>query len=223
VLTDGGNLADVEDDRADFFARRIEDYEQTVRVLAARLLEAIPNEHLLHNNISRLLHISADVRARLQDRVMERENRELGALEESFQAPVERSGVNQGRPRFAVNGTDANDLRRLGFLWVDIARMLGVSPRTLRRRRHESCTFDEFGYSDITDAELDNTVRGVLQITPQAGRNLVRGALLSRGLRIQRRRIESSISRVDPVTTALSHRRRIIRRIYNVPCPNFLW
>ena len=31
VLTDGGNLENVEDDRADFFAQRIEDYEQTVR------------------------------------------------------------------------------------------------------------------------------------------------------------------------------------------------
>ena len=31
VLTDGGNLENVEDDRADFFARRIGDYEQTVR------------------------------------------------------------------------------------------------------------------------------------------------------------------------------------------------
>ena len=31
VLTNGGNLENVEDDRADFFAQRIEDYEQTVR------------------------------------------------------------------------------------------------------------------------------------------------------------------------------------------------
>ncbi len=222
VLTDGGNIVDVEDDRADFFARRIEDYEQTLRVVAARLVEAIPNQLFLHNNISRLLNISADVRARLQDRALERENREFEALGEIYQAPVERS-ANQGRPRMALNGADANDLHRLGFPWTDIARMLGVSCRTLRRRRHESGTFNEFGYSDITDNELDNVVRGVLQITPQAGRNLVRGALLSRGLRIQRRRIELSISRVDPVTTALSHRRRIIRRIYNVPCPIFLW
>ena len=222
VLTDGGNLENVEDDRADFFARRIEDYEQTVRVLAARLQETIPNELSLHNNISQLLDMSAGLRARLQDRVIERENRELGALVEINPAPVEPS-ARQGRPRFALNHTDASNLRRLSFAWTDISRMLGVSSRTLRRRRHESGTFDEFGYSDITDNELDTIVRGVLQTTPQAGRNLVRGALLSRGLRIQRRRIESSISRVDPVTTTLSHRRRIIRRVYNVPCPNFLW
>ena len=84
------------------------------------------------------------------------------------------------------NRTDANKFRRLGFSWEDISRMLGVSSWTLHRRRHESGTFDEFGYSDITDNELDTIVRGVMQTTPQAGRNLVLGALLSRGLRIQR-------------------------------------
>ena len=42
VLIDGGNLMNVEDDKADFFARRIDEHEQTVRTLAARLLEAVP-------------------------------------------------------------------------------------------------------------------------------------------------------------------------------------
>ena len=88
VLNDGGNLENVEDDRADFFARRIEDYEQTVRVLAARLQETIPNELPLHNNISRLLDMSTGLRARLQNRVIERENRELGTLVEMNPAPV---------------------------------------------------------------------------------------------------------------------------------------
>jgi AraC-like DNA-binding protein len=224
VLMDGLNLEDIEDDRADFFARRIEDYEQTVRVLAARLLEAFPVELTLHNNMLRLLDISANIRTRLQDRLIEQENRELDNSEETYQAPVERlDNQEQGRPRLAVNETDANDLRRLGFSWTDIASMLGVSSRTLRRRRHESGTFNPIAYSGISDNELDNIIREVLETTPQAGRNLVRGAVLSRGLHVQRRRIESSISRVDPVTTALRDRRRIIRRIYNVPCPNFLW
>lgn len=61
----------MEDDRADFFARRIEDYEQTVRVLAARLQKTILNELPIHDNISRLLDMSARLRARLQDRVIE--------------------------------------------------------------------------------------------------------------------------------------------------------
>ncbi len=83
----GGNIVDVEDDRVDFFCRRIEDYEQTSCVVAARSVEAVPNQPLLHNNISWLLNISANVRARLQDCAFEHENRELKALGEIYQAP----------------------------------------------------------------------------------------------------------------------------------------
>lgn len=222
VLVDGINHVDLEDDRSDYFSRRIEDYEQTLRVLAARLLEAVPQRTTLHYNISRLLDITANTRARLEDRAIDRENRQFAASDETFQAPVEQS-ESQGRPRLAVNEDDVSGLRRLGFSWTDIGSMVGVSSRTLRRRRHESGTFTDFAFADIPDNELDNIVRGTLQITPQAGRNLVRGSLLSRGLHVQRRRIEASIARVDPVTTSLRDRRIIIRRIYNVPCPNFLW
>ena len=65
----------VEDDRADFFARQIDEHEQTVRTLAARLLEAVPGENNLHENIAQLLEVSSIIRARLQDRSIERENR----------------------------------------------------------------------------------------------------------------------------------------------------
>ena len=183
-MIDGGNLKNIEDDRADFFARRIDEHEQTVRPLAARLLEAAPGEHNLHDNIAQLLDISSIIRARLQNRSIERENRETGIDNESYSATVERSD-SQGRPRLAVNTSNAHDLRQLGFTCTDIAQMLGVSSRTLRRRRHESGSFSAGGYCDISNNDLNQIVRGVLHTTPQAGRNLVRGALLSRGLLVQ--------------------------------------
>ena len=44
---------------------------------------------------------------------------------------LERSG-NPGRPRFEIRQEQIHGLREaLGFRWVDIARMLGMSPRTL--------------------------------------------------------------------------------------------
>jgi hypothetical protein len=59
----------------------------------------------------RLLDISANIRTRLQDRLIEQENRVLDNSEETYQAPVERlDNQEQGRLRLAVN-----DLRRLGF------------------------------------------------------------------------------------------------------------
>ena len=174
VLIDGGSLVNIEDDRADFFARRIDEHEQTVRTLAARLLEAAPGEHNLHDNRALLLDISGIIRARLQNRSIERDNRGTENDDESYSAPVERSD-SQGRPRFAVNTSNAHDLRQLGFTWTDIAQMLGVSSRTLRRRRYESGSITDGGYSDISNDELDQIVRGVLHTTPQAGHSQSKG------------------------------------------------
>lgn len=116
---------------------------------------------------------------------------------------------------------DVSTLRSLGFSWNDLSSLLGISPRTLRCRRLES-GIGVMSYDNITNAELDNVVRNVLDITPQAGRNFVRGALQSRGVHVQRHRIQDSIARVDPVVPTLRNSREIIRQ-YNVPCPNFLW
>jgi hypothetical protein len=51
----------------------------------------------------RLLDISANIRTRLQDRLIEQENRVLDNSEETYQAPIERlDNQEQGRPRLAV-------------------------------------------------------------------------------------------------------------------------
>ena len=81
----------------------------------------------------------------------------------------------------------------------------------------------EHNFSGLTDAKLDNIVREILSITPQSGLGLMQGGLRSRGLRIQRRQVLSSLQRLDPVTSALGQSRTIIRRTYNVPGPNSLW
>lgn len=186
------------------------------------MLEASPQRVRLHNNISRLLEITATTRERLVDRAIYWEYRQFEPSDEIFQAPMEHLEL-QGRPRLIVNESDVSGLRSLGFSWVDISNIIGVSLSTLRRRRPQFETLPDFSYSNISDNELDNMVRGILQTTPQAGRNLVRGTLLSQGVQVQRRRIVASIERVDPVTATLRDRRTIIRRVYSVPCPNFLW
>ena len=77
-----------------------------------------------------------------------------------------------------------------------------MSARTLRRRRPESGVGVHL-HDSITDADLDNIVGDILEITPQAGRNLVRGSLQNRGVHVQRRRVVESIQRIDPVTPGL--------------------
>ena len=71
--------------------------------------------------------------------------------------------------------------RDCGFCWNDIACILRVSDRTLRRRR------DEFGvrvvgreFSNISDTELDNLVHQVREVTPSADLRMVQGSLRQR-------------------------------------------
>lgn len=144
--------------------------------------------------------------------------------QDAFQNPctVENTG-RTGRPRYIITDIQIRMLREEGFRWADVARLLGVSPITLRRRREEFEMPIGNNFDDIPDEVLDNLVGELLHITPQAGRHIVQGALRSRGLRIQRERIRNSIVRVDPITSTLRNARRVVRRRYSVPCPNALW
>ena len=54
--------------------------------------------------------------------------------------------------------------------WVDIARLLGISAKTLKRRRKEfemPVGADAFTY--IEDRDLDEHVREILRLNPEAG------------------------------------------------------
>ena len=138
---------------------------------------------------------------------------------------VTRSGL-VGRPRLQVLQEHLQTLHNdAGFRWADIGRILGISDRTLRRRRHEFELPVGMGehFSDVTDDELDVNVREILQVTPNAGQRLVEGGLRHRGVLIQRHRIQEAIRRVDPVVSTLRAAQQIIRRVYSVPCPNALW
>ena len=68
------------------------------------------------------------------DCATEWENAQYEFSNEIIQAPmmhVERLG----RPRLSVNESDVSGLQRLGFSWLDFSNMIGVSPKTLLRRR----------------------------------------------------------------------------------------
>ena len=94
----------------------------------------------------------------------------------------------------------------------------------MRRRRHElGMSVEGRVFSNLSDNDLDDYVRQILTVTPGAGLRMVQGALKQRSLEVQRDRVLQSLRRVDPVTTSLRNGRRIIRRTYNVPCPNALW
>ena len=58
---------------------------------------------------------------------------------------------------------------------------------------------------------------------PDVGERLLQGALRSKGIIVQRRRVHEAVHRVDPINVALRYQPRIQRLYYSVPGPNSLW
>ena len=147
-----------------------------------------------------------------------------------FTCPVEDGQEDRrGRRRYVVPERSLTCLFQIHGKWEQVARYLGVSYRTLLRRRHEYglAVSDTRGprttYTNISQSDLCNVVRDVLGILPNAGETFVLGALRQRGIHIQRWRVRDAIWHVDPLTRAMRRSVAIIRRAYNVPCPNALW
>ena len=116
-------------------------------------------------------------------------------------------------------------LLRLHFTVTDIARLLGVSTRTVRRRMSDNGIRVRQLYTQVTDSTLDQLVSSLSQQHPHAGYRMMRAYLCSHGIRVQEARVRASLRRVDPsgVMRRWSRHRCIHRRQYSVPHPNALW
>ena len=66
-------------------------------------------------------------------------------------------------------------------------------------------------------------IHEILEESPNIGEKTLQGALQSRGIRIQRRRLSSSVESVDPIGKVLRRLRTLRRRKYQVEEPNALW
>ncbi|CAB3979523.1 Hypothetical predicted protein [Paramuricea clavata] len=104
--------------------------------------------------------------------------------------------------------------------WTAIASCLGVSPKTLHRRRIEYGIADT--YSDITNQELEWNIRDILRLTPVSGETYVRGALRARGIHIQRWKVMEAFETIAPVNRAIRRRYAIQRRLYNASLNEFV-
>ncbi|XP_035661675.1 uncharacterized protein LOC118405929 [Branchiostoma floridae] len=141
---------------------------------------------------------------------------------DSYRYRVSLEHSSMGRPRKHITEEQVSYLRELGFTWLKIAELLGVSFSTLKRRQRE---FDLGGknYTEITNEELDMAVIGLKRLLPNHGENYLWGTLKSQGIYVSRQRLRDSIHRVDPINTALRWFLTTSRRTYHVPCPNALW
>ncbi|XP_041864795.1 uncharacterized protein LOC121654644 [Melanotaenia boesemani] len=102
-----------------------------------------------------------------------------------------------------------------------IAKLLGVSVRTVfRRMRDFGLSVSEL-YSSISDEELDNVVTAIKHDMPAAGYRMVRGRLRSMGIHVQWARMAASMHRVDSVgiLSRLARLGCVVRRTYSVRGP----
>ena len=53
-------------------------------------------------------------------------------------------------------------------------------------------------YTQITEPELDDVIRNILQEFPNSGYKSLRGRLLAGGLKVQERRLREATRRTDP-------------------------
>ena len=128
---------------------------------------------------------------------------------------------NVGRPSVVIDEEQIAGLRSLRMSWTKIAELLGISVETLRRKRQ--LFLADYTYETMSDNELDDVVRDLLQKHPCAGERLLQRHLMSNGHFVQKARVKESLSRIDPNRTSRFNKRRVFRIIYNVPEPNYLW
>ena len=206
----------------EFIQRRLEDSISVLNVLVLRC----SNIQNMDECITLLRRLLSDVQ-QMHGRYDDLTSQSRIESEHSFCCPRE-SNV-RGRPRFTIPNNIISGLHRIHRSWQQVSNDIGVSYRTLLRRRHEngmtvnSTRGPRRSYSNINTDQLCQQVSHILQILPNAGETFVLGALRQRGVHIQRYRVREAIRLVDPLSRAMRRSVAVLRRVYNVPCPNALW
>ena len=140
----------------------------------------------------------------------------------AYQAPINRLG-NRGRPRYEISRHQLEYFLLNGFKGPDIAVMLGVSLRTVRRRIEENGLFSSFLHSNISDLQLDGVVMEITRHFPRIGYRRLEGELRRRGILVPRFRYRESLRRVDPIGVVQRWGSLCQRRKYKVYGPLALW
>ncbi|KAG8912103.1 hypothetical protein FRC01_005288 [Tulasnella sp. 417] len=159
----------------------------------------------------------------------------LRALASTNQQAPESAGVNyvnavhilhtgqRGRPRKLIHPAVLESLlaedstisgRRL-------ATLLGVHRNTLGNYKKLYGIRRKF--TALNDDQVDNLMRTFRFARPQSGYRYAQAFMRRRKIRIQRRRILASLSRVDQLAYLLRSEEHIKRRRYRVPRSNALW
>ena len=141
------------------------------------------------------------------------------------QEEVDRRKLRQrrGSPAIGIHEEQLAMLLEHHFSMADIARMMNVSARTIRRRILQFGLEGSTAYSDLSDAQLDEITTQFGHTNPYSGRVSYQGFLHSVGLRVQQSRVRESLIWTDPRGMERRFRNALHRRQYSVCMPNSLW
>ena len=102
----------------------------------------------------------------------------------SYAPLVVKTGI-RGHPKFYISREQLEYSIEYGFKATDISKMLCVCDKTVYRRLEEYYISIQMNYTQITEPELDDVVRSIMQEFPNSGYKSLRGHLLARGLKVQ--------------------------------------
>uniref|UniRef100_A0A3P9HD15 Integrase catalytic domain-containing protein n=1 Tax=Oryzias latipes TaxID=8090 RepID=A0A3P9HD15_ORYLA len=138
---------------------------------------------------------------------------------------VETVSGARGRPMYVVEKERLVELIALNLPVKSIAKLQGISTRTVHRRMTEFGLSVKQTYSSLTDEELDDSIRIIKTEMPTAGYRMVKGRLRSMGIYVQWRRLAASMHRVDSlgILSRLTGLGCVVRRTYSVRGPLSLW
>ncbi|XP_072558004.1 uncharacterized protein [Paramormyrops kingsleyae] len=187
--------------------RRMTTMESSVRWASGRLIENEFADEMMRT----ISEFVAEIQTLTQQQVSH-----------SYSAPTIRGRC--GRPRYLISSEQLRFLLTFSFTTREIADILGVSKRTVKRRLRQFNLSLQSHYTNLTDSDLDERVQEVVNGNDELGVESVRARLIGIGVVVQRQRVWQSLNRIDPGAAAhraMSH--RLHRRTYSVAGPNSLW
>ncbi|XP_008304281.1 uncharacterized protein LOC103375742, partial [Stegastes partitus] len=130
----------------------------------------------------------------------------------------------RGQPKLVISKEYLQDLIDMQLSISCIAKLLGVSKKTVFRRMHEFGLSVKGSYSNLTDGELDNLVRSVKLRMPHIGYRMMKGELQAMGHRVRWEQVSESMHRVDSagILERMAHLGCVARREYSVKGPHSL-
>ena len=126
-----------------------------------------------------------------------------------------------GRPAFNIPKEILEMFIENKFTITAMAKMLNVSESTVKRRVKNYGLSISSKYAILTQQELDNVVKEILEQFPKTGYKRMIGYLMIGGIRVQEKKVQKAMRRVDPdgviersISLTIIH-----RRTYCVPSP----